>query len=95
MARGVRGVSDAQSLIDMADVIVVGPGLGKDAWGQGLLQAALDSGKPLVIDADGLNLLALYWPDLQRDDCQCNIDSKIPPKSIPGDANACCSGAGA
>lgn len=67
MARGVRGVSEAQPLIDMADVIVVGPGLGKDAWGQGLLQAALDSGRPLVIDADGLNLLALYWPDLQRD----------------------------
>ncbi|GHA95612.1 bifunctional ADP-dependent NAD(P)H-hydrate dehydratase/NAD(P)H-hydrate epimerase [Modicisalibacter luteus] len=68
MARGVRGVSDAEPLVDMADVIVVGPGLGKDAWGQGMLQVALDSGKPLVIDADGLNLLALYWPDLQRDD---------------------------
>ena len=68
MARGVRGVSDAKPLIDVADVIVVGPGLGKEAWGQGLLQAALDAGKPLVIDADGLNLLAQYWPDLQRDD---------------------------
>ena len=68
MARGVRGVSDARPLIDMADVIVVGPGLGKDAWGQAMLQAALDAGKPLVIDADGLNLLALCWPDLQRDD---------------------------
>lgn len=68
MARGVRGVSDATPMIEAADVIVVGPGLGRDAWGQGLMQAALDSGKPLVIDADGLNLLVECWPELRRDD---------------------------
>ncbi|WP_136064564.1 NAD(P)H-hydrate dehydratase [Modicisalibacter radicis] len=68
MARGVRGVGDAASMIEAADVVVIGPGLGRDAWGQGLMQAALDSGKPLVIDADGLNLLVECWPELRRDD---------------------------
>ncbi|MBZ9567926.1 NAD(P)H-hydrate dehydratase [Modicisalibacter tunisiensis] len=68
MARGVRGVSDARPLLDGADVIVVGPGLGQGAWGQGLLQAALEVGKPLVVDADALNLLVTCWPGTRRDD---------------------------
>ncbi|KXS38685.1 MAG: hypothetical protein AWU55_1276 [Halomonadaceae bacterium T82-2] len=68
MARGVRGVSDARPLLDGADVIVVGPGLGQGAWGQGLLQAALEAGKPLVVDADALNLLVTCWPGTRRDD---------------------------
>jgi NAD(P)H-hydrate epimerase len=38
--------------------LVVGPGLGQSAWSEHLLQRALASGKPMVLDADGLNLLA-------------------------------------
>ncbi|WP_458525534.1 ADP-dependent NAD(P)H-hydrate dehydratase, partial [Onishia taeanensis] len=38
------------------------------AWGQGMLQAALGAGKPLVVDADALTLLASHWPALRRDD---------------------------
>lgn len=68
MARGVRGVSDVKPLLDGASVIVIGPGLGQDAWGQGMLQVALESGKPLVVDADGLNLLVTHWPEEKRDD---------------------------
>ncbi|MGC3872602.1 NAD(P)H-hydrate dehydratase [Halomonas sp. GXIMD04776] len=68
MARGVRGVSDTMRLLEGADVIVIGPGLGQDAWGQGMLQAALETGKPLVVDADGLNLLVTHWPDEKRED---------------------------
>ncbi|WP_227370161.1 NAD(P)H-hydrate dehydratase [Halomonas sp. M20] len=68
MARGVRGVSDVKPLLEDASVIVIGPGLGQGAWGQGMLQAALASDKPLVVDADGLNLLATHWPEEKRDD---------------------------
>lgn len=68
MARGVQGVPDVVPLLESADVIVVGPGLGQGAWGQGLLQAAMAAGKPLVIDADGLNLLAAHWGEECRDD---------------------------
>lgn len=45
-------------LIDNATVVGIGPGLGKSAWAQALLRAALSCGKPLVIDADALNLIA-------------------------------------
>ena len=41
-----------------ADVVAVGPGLGRSAWARSALAVVLDSGKPLVVDADALNLLA-------------------------------------
>ena len=41
-----------------ADVIAVGPGLGRSPWARAALNTVLASGKPLVIDADALNLLA-------------------------------------
>jgi ADP-dependent NAD(P)H-hydrate dehydratase / NAD(P)H-hydrate epimerase len=58
MAHGVHGPQELQLLLDRADVLAVGPGLGQGAWGHALWLTALDSGKPLVLDADGLNLLA-------------------------------------
>lgn len=42
-----------------ATLFVVGPGLGREDWGQRLLRAVLDTGRPMVIDADGLNGLAV------------------------------------
>ncbi len=67
MAHGIRGGAEAAELSAAADVIVVGPGVGQAAWGQAVLQTALESEAPLVVDADGLNLLASQWPDTRRD----------------------------
>jgi hydroxyethylthiazole kinase-like uncharacterized protein yjeF len=58
MCHGVVGGQDALELIEGASVIAVGPGLGQSPWAEQLLNAAADSGKPLVVDADALNLLA-------------------------------------
>ncbi|MBV9698082.1 MAG: NAD(P)H-hydrate dehydratase [Gammaproteobacteria bacterium] len=44
--------------IGRADVIAIGPGLGRSSWARAAFAAVLDSGKPLVVDADALNLLA-------------------------------------
>lgn len=44
------------------DVIAIGPGLGQDTWARGALDAALGCGKPLVVDADALNLIATSAP---------------------------------
>lgn len=41
-----------------ADAIALGPGLGRGDWGRTLFAAALASDRPLVLDADALNLLA-------------------------------------
>ncbi|MBA2079065.1 NAD(P)H-hydrate dehydratase [Rhodanobacter sp. PCA2] len=58
MAHGVDGPQALEPLLERASVLAVGPGLGQGAWGHALWLTALDSGKPLVLDADGLNLLA-------------------------------------
>jgi NAD(P)H-hydrate epimerase len=58
MARGIASGADLEPLVARADLIAIGPGLGTDEWAQHMLQSSLASGLPLVIDADGLNLLA-------------------------------------
>lgn len=59
MARGVTDAAQLRPLLEAASVIAVGPGLGRDEWGQALWSAVAASDKPLVVDADALNLLAL------------------------------------
>lgn len=68
MVHGLRGAAELGELPELADVLVVGPGLGQGAWGQGMLQAALAASRPLVVDADGLNLLASHFTGQRRDD---------------------------
>jgi NAD(P)H-hydrate epimerase len=45
-------------LLERATVVAVGPGLGQDDWARTLYRAALAGGRPTVLDADALNLLA-------------------------------------
>ncbi len=49
--------STIDEIIAKATVIVAGPGIGKGAWAVSLLQKALMTDIPLVLDADGLNFL--------------------------------------
>lgn len=58
MALAVRGRPDLAPHLDWADAVILGPGLGTGPWGEQLLAAVLDSGKPALLDADALNLLA-------------------------------------
>lgn len=58
MSHAVAGVADLPPLLERASVLALGPGLGHGEWSQALWQAAIDTAKPLVVDADGLNLLA-------------------------------------
>lgn len=58
MCRGVESASDLAAMIERADVLAIGPGLGQGQWGRTMLDTALESDKCTVIDADALNLLA-------------------------------------
>lgn len=62
MARGVTHGSELSGLIAAADTIVCGPGLGRGAWGQQMLQQVLGAQTPRVLDADALNLMAERVP---------------------------------
>ena len=66
MVHGVESSSDFAPLLDKASVVALGPGLGQDDWARALWSTVLNSGKPLVLDADGLNLLAADPRPLQQ-----------------------------
>ena len=58
MVRGTDDPGDIADLVERASAIAVGPGLGRSDWGARLLAAVVAAGKPLVVDADGLNIVA-------------------------------------
>ncbi|MDH3451627.1 MAG: NAD(P)H-hydrate dehydratase [Gammaproteobacteria bacterium] len=73
MLHGVESAEQLAPLLQRASSIAVGPGLGQSAWAVELLAAALDCNKPLVIDADALNLLAA-----ERRPCQAAVLTPHP-----------------
>lgn len=58
MVRGVDSQSEIEPLIAAADVVVIGPGLGRDDWARCLLDVSLRFKKPRIFDADALNLIS-------------------------------------
>lgn len=62
MVCGVTSGQELEPWLARPTVLVVGPGLGQSPWSEQMLQQALQSGLPLVLDADALNLLAASRP---------------------------------
>ena len=58
MCHGAEAADDVRPLLERATVVAIGPGLGQSAWAEDMLTAALNAKRPLVVDADALNLLA-------------------------------------
>jgi NAD(P)H-hydrate epimerase len=58
MTLAIAEPADLDAGLARATVLAVGPGLGQDDWARGVLERALAAGKPLVVDADALNLIA-------------------------------------
>ncbi|WP_038098002.1 bifunctional ADP-dependent NAD(P)H-hydrate dehydratase/NAD(P)H-hydrate epimerase [Thioalkalivibrio sp. HK1] len=58
MVKGVESPDELQPMIERAQVIAIGPGLGVGDWGHCLLERVSRSGRALVVDADALNLVA-------------------------------------
>ena len=59
MVKAISKNSDCLSFLSSDHVVAVGPGLGSTAWSVSLLETCLEAEATLVVDADGLNLLAL------------------------------------
>lgn len=60
MCRGISQTEDLDDLLAKATVICLGPGLGQDDWAQAIFIKVIASDKPMVIDADALNLLSQH-----------------------------------
>ncbi|MBK1719402.1 NAD(P)H-hydrate dehydratase [Thiocystis violacea] len=58
MVTGVERAEDLDPLLERADVVAIGPGLGRSDWGRALWERVRALSIPLVVDADALNLLA-------------------------------------
>ena len=58
MSHGVADAAALEPLLDKADVIAFGPGLGQSAWAEALFARVAADERPAVWDADALNLLA-------------------------------------
>ena len=56
-------VADFAEGLTRFDLIVLGPGLGRQAWGEALYTAVAGSSVPVVLDADGL-----FWLAQKRDE---------------------------
>jgi len=78
LAHGVEQEGSLDELLEKAHVVAIGPGLGQREWGVMLSRRAVSAGKPLVLDADALNLHAM-------------AGNALPPGSIitphPGEAS--------
>ncbi len=59
MVKAVDSGAELLALLESEYVVAVGPGLGTTDWSASLLKSCFDSKALLVVDADGLNLLAL------------------------------------
>jgi hydroxyethylthiazole kinase-like uncharacterized protein yjeF len=66
MCRGIESAAQIADWLDGADALVLGPGLGRQRWGERLFDALVGAAVPLVLDADGLYWLARR--DLRRAD---------------------------
>ncbi len=78
MVHAVEAPAQLEPLLARASVVVIGPGLGQSDWGRMLLTRTLAIKKPIVLDADALNLLGPK-PTLAR-----NAPTVITPH--PGEA---------
>ncbi len=58
MVNGVTSGQELEPLLSGPTHLVIGPGLGRSPWSEQMVQQALNSGLPMVVDADALNILA-------------------------------------
>ncbi len=58
MTFALINANDLQVLLERVTTIVIGPGLGQTVWAHKLLNSVLECEKPLLLDADALNLLS-------------------------------------
>lgn len=65
MAHAVHNGTTLKELVKGKDVVVIGPGLGRDDWAQALLKEALVADCTLLMDADALNLISEH-PQLRQ-----------------------------
>jgi len=60
MCHGIQSYKELKPLLEKSTVVVIGPGLGQSPWAKNIVKSVFKSDKPLVVDADALNILATH-----------------------------------
>jgi len=68
MVRGVERGEQLKTLLGEVDVVVTGTGLGQADWSEDMFRSCMKTGAPVVLDADGLNILARLFSALGEED---------------------------
>jgi NAD(P)H-hydrate epimerase len=64
MCHGVERCEMLEALLARVDAVAIGPGLGQGEWALAMLKTVVANDKPLLIDADGLNVLSHHLLNL-------------------------------
>jgi hydroxyethylthiazole kinase-like uncharacterized protein yjeF len=68
MVRGVERAEQLQNLLQQVDVVVTGTGLGQESWSEELFRVCMKTRARVVLDADGLNILAGLFAEMADGD---------------------------
>ncbi len=68
MVRGVEDKEQLQNLLQQVDVVVTGTGLGRDSWSEEMFRVCMKTPARVVLDADGLNILAGLFAEMADGD---------------------------
>lgn len=66
MVRGITKTPSIKQWLISADAVVLGPGLGNDAWAKNLWRQTIESDLPLLCDADAITLWKLLSPKVRQ-----------------------------
>lgn len=70
MCHGILKAEELNKFLEPATFVVIGPGLGTNEWSLSLLKTTLAwKDKPLLLDADALNLLSANKIQIKRSNC--------------------------
>lgn len=58
MCHGIEHALDLESLLEKANALTIGPGLGQSNWSHALFEKVIATRLPMVVDADALNMLS-------------------------------------
>jgi len=64
MVRGIERQEQLHNLLQQVDVVATGTGLGQDSWAEELFRVCLKTRARVVLDADGLNILADLFTEM-------------------------------
>ncbi len=68
MVRGIERQEQLHKLLQQVDVVVTGTGMGQDSWSEELFRVCMKTPVRVVLDADGLNILAGLFAEMADGD---------------------------